>query len=162
MAYEQAQEMISNRLPFAPKMRRIRSDCYRDAARACIHEFCHSEEASNVDTESYRVYKIRDPDTNETENHPARVWNESTMNKRYQSFRESSVYQRFQDQSLGKMRTISREVFRQEVCECVRDPSPQSCVDLRTSALGEYMKGIHKACINNPERLTSSTSLPRD
>ena len=128
-AYERAQEMISNRLPFIPKVRKTRSDCYRDAARACIHKFCHLEEASNVDTESYRVY-------NETENHPARVWNESTMNKRYQSFRESSVYQRFQDQSLGKMRTISREVFRQEVCECIRDPSPQSCVDLRTSALG--------------------------
>ena len=106
----------------------MRSDCYRDAARACIHEFCHSEEASNVDTESYRVYKIQDRDTNQMENHPARVWNESTMNRRYQSFLESSSYQRFQDQSLGKMRTISREVFRQqEVCECVRDPSPQSC-----------------------------------
>lgn len=150
-AFARAKTMIASRLPYARKERKQRSDCYRDAARACIHDFCHSEEGSNVDTESYRVYKIKDPDTGEVSNHPARVWNETTMAKRYQSFLESEMYKIFKETSLGdKTRTISREVFRQEVCECVRDPSPQSCVDLRMSALSEYMKGIRKACINNP------------
>ena len=100
-AFSRAKQMIANRLPFAPKTRKQRSDCYRDAARACIHDFCHSEEGSNVDTESYRVYKIKDPDTGEVENHPARVWNETSNAKRYQSFTESSMYKEFQDKSLG-------------------------------------------------------------
>jgi hypothetical protein len=146
-AHVWAKKMIAENKKFTPKERQKRSDCYRDEARACVREFCH-DEGSNVDTESYRVYKIKDPDTGVVANHPARVWNETTHTKRYESFKTSNAYREFQANNNG--RTIGKEVFRLEVCECVRNPSPQSCVDLHMSALSEYMKAIRSATMNFP------------
>ena len=49
-----------------------------------------------------------------------------SLDNKYTHFIKSEVYTRFRQ---------SREVFRQSVCICIKDPKAQSCVDLHMSAL---------------------------
>ena len=110
--------------------------------------YCHSDEGSGVDTESRRVYKVKNEFTKELETHPLRVWHAVGRDERYKSFAESSAYEKFQKNNENK--TISRTVFSATVCKCVRDPSPQPCVDLLRSGLKEYMIAIKNAIDQRP------------
>ena len=58
------------------------------------------------------------------------------------AFNKSDTYLWFQ-QDTGK--TIGTSAFRLSVCNCVRPPGPQSCVDLRDSALDEYCQALNYA-----------------
>jgi hypothetical protein len=53
-------EMRVTSAAFKPAERQQRSDCIRAAAKMTVHESCHSEEGSNVETESYeyRIMKL--------------------------------------------------------------------------------------------------------
>jgi hypothetical protein len=90
--------------------RKVRKDCYRDEAALCVDVFCHSEEGSRVDTESKRVYKIKNPATCTVESHPARVWNEATNGDRHEAFLMSETYRDFQ-QNNGEDKTIGIQRF---------------------------------------------------
>jgi hypothetical protein len=58
---------------FKPYKTKRRSDYYRDIARECVLNYCHSDEGSGVDTESRRVYKVKNEFTKKIETHPLRV-----------------------------------------------------------------------------------------
>jgi hypothetical protein len=137
---DRGQYLRDNDQRFEPAERQQRSDCYRDAATESVHAFCHSEEGSRLDTQSYRVFNTSNLDTGKTEKHPLRVWNTLGLGNRHRSFLESKTYKRFIEINPGK--TIGIEVFRLSVYKCVRDPTPESCVDLLFSGLYEYMKAI--------------------
>lgn len=137
---------------FAPKVRKTREDCILEDARRAIHEFCHSDEGSRLDTNSYRVYKLPWLDKGgEVGSHQQKIWHEKYMTNHYKDFAKSNAYAKFrrQQQENGQRDTISETVFRNNVCKCVRDPSPESCVDLLMSGLSEYMKAITKAVTRN-------------
>ena len=127
---------------YEPETLDKRSDRIRDEAQACVLEWCHSEEGTMLDTESYRCYLIKDTISGVVEKHPVRVFKEVTMEKRFNSFLESSVYASFQS---FYSRNIGKEVFRLSLCRCVRDPSPESCTDLIFSSLQEYMYALRTA-----------------
>jgi hypothetical protein len=125
-----------------------RSDCSREAAYNAIQEFCHCNESSNLDTESYCSIKVKDPYSGEVEPHPFRVWHEMTLKDRYNGFLDSSVFRKFKE--AYPQWSIGREVFRQLMCKCVRNPGPQSCVDLHMSQLKHYMSALDQAMRSNP------------
>jgi hypothetical protein len=91
--------------------RKVQMDCYtRDEAALCVDEFCHSEDGSRVDTESKRIYKIKNPATSMVESHPARVWNEATNVDRYDAFLKSDIYRDYQ-LIHGEDKTIGIQCF---------------------------------------------------
>jgi hypothetical protein len=143
-----ALEMIASQASFSPKERKTRADSYREEAACCVSDFCHSEESSRLDTESYRCIKIKNPITNSSEPHPLRVWNEVTLEARYASFAHSDVYKQWQLDNDNK--TICLTSFRSHVCPCVRDPTSESCVDLIYSQCQEYMMSIRNALKYRP------------
>jgi hypothetical protein len=48
---------------FEPAERLQSSDCYRAAATESVQAFCHSEEGSRLDTQSYRVFTMPNLET---------------------------------------------------------------------------------------------------
>ena len=143
-----ALEMIGSGSYFSPKERKTRSDAYKEEAASCVSNFCHSKESSRLGTESYRCIKVKDPITNLSEPHPLRVWNEVTLDARYASFSQSNIYRRWQRDNGDK--TIGFTSFRAHVCPCVRDPTPESCVDLVYLQCHEYMVAIRNALRHRP------------
>ena len=91
-----------------------------------------------------RVYMIKNQATGLVEAHPARVWNEATQADRYESFKKSEAYREFQ-RVWGTDKTIGEQRFRGNLCNCVREATPLSCVDLLESGLQEYMTAINNA-----------------
>jgi hypothetical protein len=133
---------------YSPFKGKQRSDCSREAAYVAVHEFCHCNESSNLDTESYQFVKVKHQYSGEVETHPFRVWHELTLKDRYKTFLESSAFKKFKEEHPSW--DIGKEVFRQLICKCVRGPGPQSCVDLHMSQLKHYMSAFDKAMKNNP------------
>ena len=80
-----------------------------------VHEFCHSEEGSNVDTDSYRVMKLVNVNTSKIDGHPLRVWHEMTLDCRFHAFKESNVYKEFR--KTHPKADIGKEVFRLSIKE---------------------------------------------
>ena len=78
-----ALSMIGHSKRFTPSTRATRSDCYRPDAQQCVWNFCHSEEGSRVDTNSYFVYETKHPKTDEKTKCAQRIWNEVTLDQRY-------------------------------------------------------------------------------
>jgi hypothetical protein len=140
-------DMISSGQHSLPSERRKRKYSVKEPAEAAVNEWCHSNESSNLDTDSYRVVKVKDDATTGiTEAHPFRVWRESNLETQYKSL-ESTVYVTFQQTYIDK--TIGKEMFRLSLCKCVGNPGPQSCVDLHSSQLNHYIRAIHKATTSN-------------
>jgi hypothetical protein len=140
---ESAREMQLSGERFERRPRNTRSDCYRLAAKQCVWDYVHSDEGSRLDSNSFYVYEVRHPTTEAKTKCPQRIWNEITLEQKYESFQESSILKAFQIRNPGK--GICKEVFRISVCRCVRKPSPQSCVDLLMSGLYWYQKAINDA-----------------
>ena len=94
---EKATAMVNEGKQFEPSTRAMRVDCYLDKAAQCVLDFSHSDEASRTDTNSYRVYEIRNPEKrNEVlRKCEQRVWNEVTWKNRYEAFLKSLVYAKF-------------------------------------------------------------------
>jgi hypothetical protein len=72
------------------------------------------------------------------------IWHDIGLTGQYQSFFESMGYARFRSNNDPQL-TICKEAFCTSVCKCVRDPSPQSCVDLLCGRLYKYMRAIKDA-----------------
>lgn len=95
---------------YQPETLDFRSDRIRDEAAACVREWCHSEEGTILDTESYRCYLIRNPVSGVTERHPVRVFKDVTLEKRFKSFNESTIYERFEtlhQRKIGRRYSVS-------------------------------------------------------
>jgi hypothetical protein len=138
-----------NEKKFSFVERKVQKDCDRDEAALCVDAFCHSEEGSRVDTESKRVYKIKNPATCTAESHPAQVWNKATNENRHEAFLMSEMYRDFQ-QINGEDKTIGIQRFQENLCNCVREATPLSCVDLPESDSQEYMTAIKNAVHLHP------------
>jgi hypothetical protein len=82
---------------FEPSTCVIQVDCYLDRTIQSVIDFSHSDEASQMDTNSYYVYEIRNPENSKEvlrkcEQH---VWNEVTWKNLYEGFLKSLVYAKF-------------------------------------------------------------------
>jgi hypothetical protein len=119
---ERGAEMQATGAACKPAARQQRLDCIRAAAKIAVHELCHSNEGSNVDTESYRIMKLMNVNTNKIDGHPLRVWYKMTNKIRFNASKESNVYKEFRD--THDQVEIGEEVFRLTVCPCVRNPGP--------------------------------------
>jgi hypothetical protein len=108
MLQDRTKKMKNESLPFKPSKQNEWSDCYRDKAMKCVHEFCHSEEGSLVDTEPYWVFVVYDLVTTKNEKHPMRVWHDVGLTGQYQSFCESDAYAK--SGSNNDQLTICKEV----------------------------------------------------
>jgi hypothetical protein len=91
---EAAREMQLFGERFERRLRNTRSDCYRLAAKQCVWDYVHSDEGSRLDSNSFYVYEVRNPTTEEKTKCPQRIWNEITLEQKYESFQESSILER--------------------------------------------------------------------
>lgn len=94
---EQTVNMINDGRQFKPSGRATREDSYIDEAAQCITNYCHSDESSRTDTNSYRVYEIRNPADRKDNIRKCeqRVWNEVTWKNRFEAFLKSLAYAKF-------------------------------------------------------------------
>jgi hypothetical protein len=141
--------MMNEGKQFEPSSRVIRVDCYLDKATQSVLDFSHSDEGSRTDTNSYRVYEIRNPEKRKEvlRKCEQRVWNEVTWKNRYEAFLKSLVYAKF---LANEKKTICYKTFRNKACMCVKTPCPSSCIDLLISGLGHYMKALKDAIVSRP------------
>ena len=89
--------------------RKQRKDCIKPKAQKCVYDFCHSEEVTLVDTESYRVFKILEDGEYKEKDHPMRVRHDIGLEVRQQAFKESKDYAKFKQ--LNPKDNISKKVF---------------------------------------------------
>jgi hypothetical protein len=107
-----------------------------------VDEFCH-DDGLRLDTNSYRIFKVLNT-SGRFEDHPQRIWNRFTLADKYNSFKDSQPWLTFQQNNPGHV--ISTTVFGECRCECIRQPTPEACVDVDMSGLvQEYMKALSKA-----------------
>jgi len=111
---------------FEPMRRKVRKDCVAPAATACVWNWCHSQDASRVDTESNQLYSVQDPTTGVKVKHPKRVWNDASHQKSFEVFLRSDDYAAFQKNNPGRGIGISR--FRTSVCSCCTRESSEDAI----------------------------------
>ena len=122
--------------------RKKRYDDMSEEAKKCIVEFCHSDEASRIDTNQFRSMEVEGSENP----HEIRVWEVSTLKSKYEKFKQSISYQKIQ-QNQG--RNICQEIFRRNLCPCVQNPTEHSCVDTIKTQLDEYQKGLRNFFLHN-------------
>ena len=140
-SHKRAKTLIQMSQSYSHPKRKEREDCTRDDAKAAILEFCHSEEASNLDTNSFKYITVVNALTGVQEPHPLRVWHYLTVEEQLKTFLTSRAYQKFQEKNTGK--TIGKHIFRDSVCNCVKLPGSDSCVDIYMSTVKYYMKALN-------------------
>jgi hypothetical protein len=107
-----------------------------DLMLQCINEFCHSEEGTSVDSNSFKIHKV------DGDEHPQRIWRVSTCNEQYELFKQSDVVERYLHLNSSNFRIPSRSFFLQHRCTCVDKPTMMSCVDRTMSSLYHYMRSL--------------------
>jgi hypothetical protein len=122
-------------------VRKQRSDCIRDDATVAVLLFCHSEESSNLDTNSFKFISVLNTLTGVKDIHPLRVWHHLTVEEQLDTFHQSRAYSKFQEKNPG--RTIGKDIFRDSICNCVKLPGSESCVDIYLSSVKYYMKALN-------------------
>jgi hypothetical protein len=137
-------EMKVDKKCYVTRTRKKRFDNVQDPASLAVFRFCHSEESSKLDTESYRVRKVYDVEEQKKKKHPDRVWNDVGKKDQYATFKKSSQYAQFKMENRGD---IGLERFRQFCCKCVRDPTAKSCADLIHTGLRYYGEALQAACL---------------
>jgi hypothetical protein len=142
-----ARTMKVNGKRYTTRTRKKRFDNVQDPAALAVYRFCHSEESSKLDTESYRVRKVYDVEDQMKKKHPDRVWNDVGNKDRYAAFKKSTPYINFKEEHEG--RDIGIERFRQFCCKCVREPTAKSCADLIHTQLRYYGHALQAACLTN-------------
>jgi hypothetical protein len=144
---KKARTMKDNDKRYTRRTRKKRFDNVQEPAALAVFRFCHSEESSKLDTESYRVRKVYDVERERKVRHPDRVWNDVGIKDRYATFKKSHEYATFKVEH--PERDICVERFRQFCCKCVRDPTAKSCADLIHTALRYYGQGLQAASLTN-------------
>ena len=117
-------------------MRRRNPVIFGDLAKMCCKCFCHSDSASRIDTNQWNLVKIRGTEIP----HEPRIWEATTVNEKIEKFLDSIEYKTHL--ATHPHATICRLVFSDNLCPCVRDPTPQSCVDEKKPTVDEFAKGI--------------------
>ena len=147
-AFESARVMTEKNEIFQCHDRTTRSDCYVDEAHSLVNDYVHDEvhNGTRIDTDSARVVKIMVNGV--AERHPLRIFNDPLWHDRYMTFTRLDLYKTWMQRNPDK--TISETVFRTNCCKCCKAPKEQSCVNLHTSALNEYVIALKNAITENP------------
>ena len=124
-----------------------------------MYDFCHAEEASSIDSNSRRIVRVKRGE--EYEKHVGRVWRVPTIQEQYKLF--------LQSETVAKYSTLfpdfippKKTRFYELCCPCVGRQSRQSCVDLRTSGMQQYMRAISKFLRNNKEMKDALTVVDKN
>ena len=110
--------------------------------KQCVIEFCHSDEASQIDSNSHQIVDVVLPN-GDTEKHVGRVWSVLTVDEQHKLFKNSKTVQNygfFYEEEGFKV--PSRTFFHKYKCKCVRTPTTQSCVDINVSTLQHLMRAV--------------------
>ena len=106
-------------------------------------DFCHSEEVSNIDSNSRKIIDIN------WENHVGILWWAPIVKDQYYLFNQSEEIDKFKTIIPGFI-TPSFILFFQRWCKCVSNPVMQLCVDIRTISLLHYICALAKYIQVNP------------
>lgn len=113
-----------------------------------IKDFCHSEEASHLDSNSRRIVVALNKN-GEEEKYVGRVWEFPTVREEHTVYR---IYDGVTYMLHAGQFTIPRlSTFYKYRCPCVIHQYMQSCVDKRLSAEVHYMRGVSKYLRYNKE-----------
>lgn len=129
--------------PYTHPQKKQRKDCTRDLAKICVVNFCHSDEASRVDTNHWGMIEVKGSSTR----HEPRIWEVTSVDDKYKLFRDSIEYKTHL--AAHPNATISRSVFAYFLCPCVRNPMPESCVDEKKATVEEYAKGFRSILLHD-------------
>ena len=116
--------------------------------RNCVFEFSHAGEASSIDSNSRRVIEVKRGE--EYEKHVGRVWRVPTIQEQYNLFLQSETLTRYST-LYPDFKPPKKTRFYALRCPCVGRQSRQSCVDLRTSGMQQYMRAVSKFLRSNKE-----------
>ena len=127
--------------------RKERKDAVRSKSKVFVLRYCHNDSnAHRIDSNNLDRVKIEGED----KHHVIRIWeNALTQNEKYRDFLQSIEYQQFK--YMYPYFEISKQVFIEQLCPCLRDPSMHSCVDiLYSAALEECILAIRGAVKSDP------------
>ena len=74
--------------------------------------------------------------------HPQRVWRVKTGKEQYDLFKQSDTVDEFRRVHENRFVLPSLSTFLHYLCKCVKKPTLMSCVDVNTSSLTHYMRGL--------------------
>ena len=119
--------------------KKVRSDCVVSIARECVHDFCHSDLYSRVDSK-YGITEVLNHLTGQKVGHQRRVWELLTIDDKYDSFKSSEIMKEYQCRHPNL--TIGRTRFAEYICKCTRNPTEESCVDVILTSVSEKMRAM--------------------
>ena len=120
---------------YIPPKRKVQVTKIGPLQKESIAEFCHSDESSSIDSNSRKIIIVTG------EQHVGRVWSVKTVNEQYSLFKQSEVIERYIDRYPDFV-IPSRSTFIKYRCACVSHPVMQSCVNICTSRLMQYMRAL--------------------
>eukprot|EP00957_Ditylum_brightwellii_P148672 11319167-Ditylum_brightwellii.AAC.1 len=138
--YNQVSSDVSDH--YQHKKRKVYKIEKAELQRAYVVDFCHSKDASRIDTNLYRCIDVRG-NNGEIEKHVGRVWNVPTVRKQYSLFKQSATVAKYKEQYGNNFTKPGITFFFYKLCKCVKDPTRQSCVDIPMSGLKHIMGGLH-------------------
>ena len=126
--------------------RKERKDAVRSKSKVFVVRYCHNDSnAHRIDSNNLDRVKIEGED----KHHVIRIWeNALTQKEKYRDFLQSIEYQQFK--YMYPEYEILKQVFIEQLCPCLRDPSMRSCVDILCSALEECILAIRGAVKSDP------------
>jgi hypothetical protein len=74
--------------------------------------------------------------------HPQWVWRVKTGKEQYDLFKQSDIVDEFRRVHNNTFVILSISTFLQYLCKCVKKSTLMSCVDVHTSSLTHYMRGL--------------------
>ena len=126
------------------KERNVREKYMTKVMKQCVLDFCHSNEASQIDSNLHRIVDVVLPE-GKIEKHVGRVWSVLTVDEQHTLFKQSKTIQGYTFlHSDDGFRVPSRTFFHKYKCKCIRRPTTQSCVDITVSTLQHLMRALEK------------------
>ena len=134
--------------------RNIRSDAVAPKSKSFVYSYCHNDNnAHRIDSNNLEEVKV----DGEESGHIVRIWeNALTQEEKYADFRKSIEFQQFK--SNFPTLEISKQLFFDQICPCLRDPTIRSCVDLDYSELEEYLVAMRNILKKDQETKASFIS----
>ena len=136
MATKSLHENEINMDNFILPKKHVYSRSTKSAQLQSINDFCHSDEGSSIDSNSHKVFELEDGSK-----HPRRIFRVKTIKENYSIFVQSEVVEQFKNIN-PNYKTPSLSTFKRNLCPCLSTPTMMSCVDINTSGLCYYMKGL--------------------
>ena len=114
--------------------------------RQCIFQFCHSDDASRIDSNSSRCMNVTVNGMKEW--HVGRAWDVSNLGEKCALFFQSETLSNYL--SFPNFKTPSISTLCKYHCKCLSNPTVQSCVDVIKSKLYYYCRAIFNDTRSNP------------